>query len=84
MEQINVRVKKWGNSFGVVLPIRIVEKEKLKEGSEIMLTMQSKKKMTVGDLMKISRELGLDKALKNMNTKKALREVDKAFWPKNE
>ncbi|MBI2631681.1 AbrB/MazE/SpoVT family DNA-binding domain-containing protein [Candidatus Pacearchaeota archaeon] len=84
MEQINVKVKKWGNSFGVVLPIRIVEKERLKEGSEITLTMQSRKKMTVGDLMRISKELGLDKALKDIDTQKALREVDKAFWPEDE
>ena len=84
MEQINTKVKRWGNSFGVVLPIKIIEKENLKEGAEITITVQPKKKMTVGDLMKISREQGLDKKLKNTSTAKALREVDKAFWSEDE
>ena len=80
MEQINTKVKRWGNSFGIILPMKVVEKENLKEGVEITVTVQPKKKMTVGDLMRISKELGLDKRLKNIDTAKALREVDKAFW----
>ena len=83
MEQINARIKRWGNSFGIVLPRGVVEKEELDEGSEIIVTVQHKKKMTAGDLMKISRKLGLDKKLKNVDTKKALREVDEAFWPED-
>ncbi len=81
MEQINAKIKKWGNSLGIVLPMKVVEKENLKEGLEITVTVQPKKKMTVGDLMKLSKELGLDKKLKNIDTSKALREVDKYFWP---
>ena len=84
MEQISTKVKKWGNSFGIVLPINVIEKERIKEGTEITVTIQPKNKMTVGDLMNLSRELGLDKKLKNIDTQKALREVDKAFWPEDE
>ena len=80
MEKTTVQVKRWGNSFGIVLPMKVVEKENLKEGVEITIIVQSKKKTTVGDLMRISRSLGLDKKLKNIDTSKALREVDKAFW----
>lgn len=81
MEQINVKVKKWGNSFGVVLPMKVIEKEKLEEGSELTLTLHPKKKTTVADLMKVSEELRLNKKLENVDTKKALREIDKVFWP---
>ena len=84
MEQINVKVKKWGNSFGIILPMKIVEKEKLKEGTDVTIIVQPKKKTTVGDMMRISKELGLDKALKDIDTQKALREVDRAFWPEEE
>ena len=56
----------------------------LKEGAEITVTLEHKKKTTVGDLMRISKELVLDKKLKNIDTEKALREVDKEFWPEDE
>lgn len=84
METIKTKVKKWGNSFGIILPMKIVEREHLREGSEIDITLNSNKITTVGDLMRISRELGLDKKLKNVDTEKALREIDKAFRPKGE
>jgi len=36
---IEVTVKKWGNSFGVVLPKDIVEKEGLKENKRIVINI---------------------------------------------
>ncbi len=79
MEQISTKVKRWGNSFGIVLPMKIVEKENLKEGVEIKVTIETKDKTKVKDVFGILKE-----ELKNVDTEKALREVDKAFWPKNE
>ncbi len=76
MEQINTRVKKWGNSLGIVLPMKVVEKENLSEGKEITITIENKGKTKVKDVFGI-----LAKELKNVDTKKALRDVDKAFWP---
>ena len=77
MEQIDVRVKKWGNSYGIVLPIRIVEKESLSEGKEIMITIQAKNKTKVKNVFGI-----LKKELSKVDTRKMLKEVDKAFWSK--
>ncbi|MBI2045721.1 AbrB/MazE/SpoVT family DNA-binding domain-containing protein [Candidatus Pacearchaeota archaeon] len=36
---VEVTVKKWGNSFGVVLPREIVEKEGLKENKKIVINI---------------------------------------------
>lgn len=36
---IEVTVKKWGNSFGIVLPKEIVEKEGLKENKKIVINI---------------------------------------------
>lgn len=77
MEQIDARVKKWGNSFGIVLPMKVIERENLTEGKEIMVTVQSKEKTKVKDVFGI-----LKKELNNVDAQKALREVDKAFWSK--
>ncbi len=76
MEQVDVKVKRWGNSFGIILPVRVVEKENLSEGKEIIVTIQSKEKTKVKDVFGI-----LKKELSKVDTQKALREVDKAFWP---
>ncbi|MDO8509177.1 MAG: AbrB/MazE/SpoVT family DNA-binding domain-containing protein [Nanoarchaeota archaeon] len=78
MERTIVHVKKWGNSFGIVLPMKIVEKEKLSEGKEIIITVETKDKTKVRDVFGM-----LAKELKNINTQKALRDVDKAFWPED-
>ncbi len=81
MEQINVKAKKWGNSIGIVLPRYIVEKEGIGEGTDLVVSVKSKKVTTGGDLMELSKKLGIYKKLKNIDTQKALREIDKVFWP---
>jgi antitoxin component of MazEF toxin-antitoxin module len=34
------KLKRWGNSFGVVVPKEIVEKEGLKEGEEVEISVR--------------------------------------------
>jgi antitoxin component of MazEF toxin-antitoxin module len=51
MEQITAKVRRWGNSFGILLPKKVVDEEHLDEGSEVTITVQPKRAMTVGELM---------------------------------
>ncbi|MDO8508813.1 MAG: AbrB/MazE/SpoVT family DNA-binding domain-containing protein [Nanoarchaeota archaeon] len=37
MTVIDVKLKKWGNSFGVVIPKEVVEKENMKEDENVKL-----------------------------------------------
>ncbi len=37
MTVIKAKVKRWGNSFGVIIPIEVIEKEKIKEEDKIRL-----------------------------------------------
>ncbi len=80
MEKTTVRLKKWGNSFGVIIPSDLVQNQNLKEGSELEITLEPKNIMTVGDLM----ELGRKMKLKKVNVQKALDEIDKELWPEDE
>ncbi len=84
MEQIKTRIRKWGNSFGIILPKNLINSKKLGEGSEISVMIQPSNKMTVGDVMDLSRKLGLAKKLKEINTQKVLDDVDKELWPEEE
>ena len=65
MEKIKTIVKKWGNSFGIILPKKIVDTEKIKEGVEITVTIEPNHKMTVGDLMKFAKKNPLPKPKKS-------------------
>lgn len=80
MEQIKTRLKKWGNSFGVIIPSDIVANQNLKEGSELELTIQPGNKMTVGDVMKLARKF---KIKRKGNTQKILDKIDKELWPED-
>ena len=75
MESIKTRVKKWGNSLGVILPIEVVNKEKIKEGTEISLTIEPSDRMNVEELLLLAKKIDL----RNINIKEILDEVDKEF-----
>ena len=80
MEQINVRAKKWGNSIGIILPKSIVQRENINDGTDLIVSVLSRKRFTAGDLTELSKKLGLQRKLKNIDTQKALKKIDEAFW----
>ncbi len=45
---IQTKLRKWGNSFGVVIPSKILNKKDLKEGQEVVIEITKKE-----DLRKI-------------------------------
>lgn len=79
MEQVNVKAKKWGNSIGIVLPKSLVEKEGINEGTDLVVNVRTKKRMTGGDLMELGRKLNIALKLRKIDTEKALKEVDRDF-----
>jgi len=36
---VEVRLKKWGNSIGIILPREVVDREKLKEKDKILISI---------------------------------------------
>jgi len=79
MEQINVKAKKWGNSIGIILPNRIVNQEKIRDGTELNIIIKQKRTMNVRELMEFAKEHPLLKLKKS--TEQIMREVDKELWP---
>mgnify|MGYP001576066158 CR=1 FL=1 len=82
MKPVTARVKRWGNSLGVILPKNIVDQQNISEGSEIELLVNKGKVSTVGDLFEFARSMKIAKSRKS--TEEIMREIDKDFWPKNE
>ena len=85
MEKISTKIKKWRNSFGVILPKNIVDSENLKEGLEVNIIVQPNNFMIVGDLMKFSKENTSAKTfgiLSNWKkpTDQIMREIDEELW----
>ena len=80
MEEVNVLAKKWGNSYGVILPMRVVEKERIREGTPIRLTVRVEKAMTGADLAELGRRLGIPEKLKGIDLKKEMKRIDRELW----
>ena len=81
MEQIKTKIKRWGNSFGVVIPMEIVNSKGLKENSDVSVTIEPNNTMTVGDVMDLARKFKLKR---KGDTQKILDEIDKELWPEDE
>jgi len=78
MEQITTKVKRWGNSFGVLLPKKVVEQEHLDEGSEITITVQPTRAMTVGELMEWVKQHPLPAP--EQTTEEIMQEIDHELY----
>jgi len=73
METINTKVRKWGNSFGIVLPKSVVNKQKIKEGIQVEINIRTKDKSKVKDIFGILKgKIG--------DTEKLMQEVNKELW----
>jgi len=77
MENVNVKVKKWGNSFGIILPANIVKQNKIREGTNIEVRLITKNKTKAKDIF------GILKGKLTRDTDDLLKEVDRDF-EKNE
>ena len=83
MEQIKAKIKRWGNSFGIVIPKEIVNREGLEEDHEVFITVQPKRYTTVGDLMELAKKFKLKRKSKK-STQEIMDEIDRELWPENE
>jgi antitoxin component of MazEF toxin-antitoxin module len=81
MEHIVTQIKKWGNSLGVVIPKDVVNQKNLKENSQVFLTIESRDRMTVEDVLKLAKKFKLKR---KGNTQQILDEIDKELWPGDE
>ena len=74
METIEVKVKKWGNSLGVVIPKEVINSKNLKEGSELELVIKPLNKT------KVKNVFGILKGKIKKSSDQILKEVDKELW----
>ena len=72
MIEIKSKLRRWGNSFGIVVPQRIVEKEKAKEGDEITILFIKEKENILKEMF------GTFKFKKSVE--ELMKEVDKELY----
>ncbi|MEK6889327.1 MAG: AbrB/MazE/SpoVT family DNA-binding domain-containing protein [Nanoarchaeota archaeon] len=73
MDEVVTKLKKWGNSYGVLLPIKIVNEQKLKENSEVVISVKPHKTLTVGELMELAKKYPLKS---KKSTEEIMKEMD--------
>lgn len=42
MIELKTKIRRWGNSFGIVVPLKKVSQENIKEGDEVVILMNKK------------------------------------------
>jgi putative addiction module antidote len=71
MEEIKVKLRKWGNSIGVVIPQEVLKNNNKKEGDEVTILMPKENN--------VLREMfGTLKAKKS--TEQIMKEIDKELY----
>lgn len=78
MIQIKTKLRKWGNSFGIVVPQKAVESEKVKEGEE--LTILIKRKSDLKRAFGALKNWKIDAQLVKDNIRKEEQENDKLLF----
>ena len=74
---IKGKLKKWGNSFGIIIPKEIVDSEGFEEGREIEIIIPR-------DSRKVFEEtFGMLKGKIKKSTDQMMRETDKELYPEN-
>lgn len=73
METKDIKVRKWGNSFGIIIPKDIVERQDIKEGITVRINIQAKNRTKAKDIF------GILKGKIKKDTKNLLKEVNKDF-----
>ncbi len=72
MIELKTKLRRWGNSFGIVVPISAAEKEKVKEGEEVVILLNKEKNNVLREMF------GTLKFKKS--TKQLMREIDKELY----
>lgn len=72
MIEVKTKLRRWGNSFGIVLPITQLKRTRLKEGEEITALILEKKKV---DLKKLFGAHKFRKSSQHM-----MREIDQDLY----
>lgn len=68
MISIDTKLKKVGNSLGIIVPAEIINQNNLKEGEKIRVNLENKKSATVGKIMEEAK-------IKNLKFKRSTQEI---------
>ena len=74
MIEIKTKLRRWGNSFGIVVPQRAVENSGVREGEEIMVFLRKRESDNV-----LKETFGILKKWKK-STDKIMKEIDRDLW----
>ena len=72
MQELKTNIKKWGNSYGIFVPIYFLKKEKIKEGDKVTIFVKKSNNNVLREMF------GSFKFKKPIN--ELMKEVDKELY----
>ncbi len=79
MIEIKTKLRRWGNSFGIVVPQKAVETSRIKEGEEIVV-MLKKEENIMGELFGSLKGWRINTQRIKDDLRKEEREAEKRKW----
>lgn len=73
MITLNTKLRRVGNSLGIVVPSNFINDKNLREGSDIIVNIQHKNRTTVGDMLNEAKK---QKLKFRRSTEEILKEID--------
>ena len=73
MEEIVTKLKRWGNSYGVLVPKKVIERENFKEDAELVITLKASKTMLIKDLIALAKKHQIKS---KKSTEETIKEMD--------
>jgi len=74
MIELKAKLRRWGNSFGIVVPLKSMENERIREGDEVTALISERKNKV--DLKKLFNA----KVKFKKTTKEMMRETDRELY----
>lgn len=80
MIEIKTKLRKWGNSFGIVVPKKAIEDSKLKEGEEVTVLMNKEKVTVLREIFGALKGWKIDTQKFKDELRKEEREAERRKW----
>ncbi len=80
MIEIKTKLRRWGNSFGIVVPQRAIESEKAREGDEVIILLKKEKDNVLKEMFGALKEWKIDAQRAKDELRKEEKEAERKKW----
>ena len=82
MIEIRTKLRKWGNSFGIVVPQKVIESEKAREGDEMVILLKKEEDNVLKEMFGALKGWKIDAQKFKDELRREEKETERRKWKK--